>query len=224
MATPRFALTTLVEGQASGEVTANASLIALEALMNGSVIDRDLTAPPGSPTNGDLYLVGAAPTGAWTGQTLKFALYYNGWLFFTPKSGQTMFIVDEKAAFMYSAVESLWFPLQPLWSATEHWTGRYIGSNKVYSKTITFGAVPGASAVKSVAHGIASLLFTGYNVAEVSVASSAYALSMNQPSPIGAVAASYEVYLDATNVNLFELAGVDYSAILTAYVRLTYIK
>jgi len=46
--------------------------------------------PPGSPSDGDMYIVGASPTGAWTGHANAVARYYNGgatWEFFTPHNG-----------------------------------------------------------------------------------------------------------------------------------------
>ena len=46
--------------------------------------------PPGSPTNGESHIIGAAPTGTWAGQGGKIARY-NGtgsaWEFFTPQEG-----------------------------------------------------------------------------------------------------------------------------------------
>lgn len=46
--------------------------------------------PPGSPADGDAYVIGAAPTGAWAAQASKVARYSttaSAWEFFTPKNG-----------------------------------------------------------------------------------------------------------------------------------------
>jgi hypothetical protein len=54
-------------GQGQPEVTHNEALLLLQAVTNG-VIDRGVNDPPGSPTIGDSYIIGAAPTGAWAGR------------------------------------------------------------------------------------------------------------------------------------------------------------
>jgi hypothetical protein len=49
-----------------------------------------INTPPGSPTDGDLYIVGAAPTGAWAGQGGKVARWSSvasAWEFYAPKNG-----------------------------------------------------------------------------------------------------------------------------------------
>ena len=43
---------------------------------------------PASPAQGDRYIVGPSPTGAWVGMTDKIAVYLDTtWSFFTPKAG-----------------------------------------------------------------------------------------------------------------------------------------
>ena len=85
----------------------NANLRALDALVQARVIDKDLSAPPASPTSGALYIVGAAPTGAWAGNAGKLALWQAGddltaaWRFITPKSGWLVFVVDENQYYRY---------------------------------------------------------------------------------------------------------------------------
>ncbi len=39
------------------------------------VLDKDLNDPPGTPAEGDRYIVGGTPTGAWTGHALDIAWY-----------------------------------------------------------------------------------------------------------------------------------------------------
>ena len=53
--------------QAQKHVTHNEALTLLDTLCQASVIDKDLTTPPGSPAEGDCYIVAATGTGAWTG-------------------------------------------------------------------------------------------------------------------------------------------------------------
>ena len=69
-------------------------LSVFEAQQN--VKDKDLSAPPVSPVDGDRYIVGASPTGAWAGQAGKIAWYYNAaWNFDTPTEGWNTWIEDE---------------------------------------------------------------------------------------------------------------------------------
>ena len=66
--TDNLGLPYLAAAQAQKHVTHNEALRALDALVHLMVLDKDLSAPPGSPTAGDRYIVGAGPTGAWSGQ------------------------------------------------------------------------------------------------------------------------------------------------------------
>jgi len=51
--------------------------------------------PPGSPANGDRYLVNTAPTGAWSGQANKFAVWYTSfWSFRAPVEGEETYLQD----------------------------------------------------------------------------------------------------------------------------------
>lgn len=62
------------------EVTHNEAMIMLSAMQNG-VIDIQ-NSPPGSPTEGDSYVVGTVPTGAWAGRANTIATYTaGGWRF-----------------------------------------------------------------------------------------------------------------------------------------------
>ena len=124
MATPNLSLPTLTAGAPNSETTANSTFQIGDVLVGGRVEDRDLTAPPGSPTNGKAYIVATSPSGDWSGQAGKLAIYNNGWTFITPVGGMQIFVHDEKELLCYSSQESAWFPVQARWSTTEHWTGR----------------------------------------------------------------------------------------------------
>lgn len=89
----------------------DANLLSLDHVgIHLSVKDRDLATPPGSPANGDTYIVASSPTGAWSGQAGKVAVY-NGpttaWVFYTPRTGWVAFIEDEaKLSAYYSSAWS----------------------------------------------------------------------------------------------------------------------
>ena len=67
------------------------------------VIDKDLTAPPGSPSEGDRYIVGPSATGAWSGHDDDIAEYSeSAWEFYTPAEGWRVDIKDENVVYRYS--------------------------------------------------------------------------------------------------------------------------
>lgn len=169
MATPKLALTDLTAAQANAHATVNTNTGILEAFSFLRVLD--ITNTPGTTTNGNTYIVGAAGTGAWSGQNNKIAHYLNGWTFYAPFNGMMAFVVADagttvnelrgynEAAAAYSSSPGGWFPLQPRWSATEHWTGQYHGgtasTNRVWSKAFTI-TLPNATTTTT-AHGITNL-------------------------------------------------------------------
>lgn len=103
MATPILGLTELVSAQALPEVVVNENVRWLEFFASGAKItDRDDTAPPGSPVDGEAYLVKATATGAWAGQDNKIALYISSaWAFMTPTEGMTLYVADEDIRIQY---------------------------------------------------------------------------------------------------------------------------
>lgn len=69
-----------------------------------SVKDRNLTAPPGSWTTGDTYIVAAGATGAWAGKDGQVTIW-NGasWSFGVPRVGWTAWIEDEEKLVAYKS-------------------------------------------------------------------------------------------------------------------------
>lgn len=100
--TPNLQMDYIISGQAQKEVTHNDALNDLDCLTQLAVIDRTLSTPPASPVDGDIYIVGAAPTGAWSGQAGAVAAYYGGWNFKTPKAGWRAFARNESRLYYYS--------------------------------------------------------------------------------------------------------------------------
>lgn len=104
MPTPRFALPYIVQGQAQKEVTHNDALVRLDALVDLYILDRDLSAPPGSPADGDAYIVAASPSGAWAGQAGKLAYLVDGaWRFYVPIKGLMAYVADEQTIIVFTA-------------------------------------------------------------------------------------------------------------------------
>lgn len=220
--TTKFGNDALVPDTAGNETLANRWLAVLEYLLGGDVLDDTLTAPPGgTPAEGDLYIVAASPTGAWTGQAGKLALWLNGWRFIAPKGGLVVHNRAKKAPYMYSGLDAAWFPTKPIWSTSEHWTGEYRGSKKVYAKCFT-AAVP-ASGLGTIAHGISSIDLANFVHVEASVQDATNVFAAPAPQFGTPNGADYGVTVDATNINV-QANGLDYSATATIFIRLTYTK
>lgn len=101
--TAHLALPFIMAAQAQKHVTHNEALRILDGVVQLSVKDRDLTAPPGSPTDGDRYIVGSGATGDWAGCDLNVALLTDGaWLRLPPRAGWLAWIEDEALLLVYN--------------------------------------------------------------------------------------------------------------------------
>ena len=86
-----------------------AFLRAVNFLTQCSIKDKDLTAPPGSPADGDGYIIAASPTGAWSGQAKSLTRWSSvaaAWEFYAPKAGWITWVADE--AIFYHYTGSAW--------------------------------------------------------------------------------------------------------------------
>ncbi|MEJ5211467.1 MAG: DUF2793 domain-containing protein [Burkholderiales bacterium] len=82
----------------------DANLKRLGAIVGLSVKDRDLTAPPSSPTAGDRYIIPSGATGSWAGKTGQIAVYVGGtWEYYVPKVGWLAYIEDEAVLSVYKS-------------------------------------------------------------------------------------------------------------------------
>ncbi len=87
----------IMPSQAQKHVTHNEAIRSLDAIVQLSVVDRDLVAPPGTPTDGDRFLVAAAASGVWSGKDGKVAAWQDGaWAFLTPRPGWMVWVEDEE--------------------------------------------------------------------------------------------------------------------------------
>ena len=99
--------------QAQKHVTHNEALLGLDTLVQLSVIDRDLVVPPGSPSDGDRYLVAASATGDWAGKDGQIAAWQDGaWKFHAPKVGWLIWIADEETLTVFDGTSYVAPPLQ----------------------------------------------------------------------------------------------------------------
>ena len=82
-----------------------------QGLVISSVISRTLTAPPGSPANGDAYIVGVGATGAWATHDLAVAVWTTDnpvvplgeWEFYVPADGWLAWSVADAGFYSFAA-------------------------------------------------------------------------------------------------------------------------
>lgn len=103
------------EGTLDPAAGLNLSLRILRALTQTTVVEIGLTAPPGSPNDGDKYIVGAGATGDWAGMDDYLAEYVSEgdhWDFFAP-GDLARFVVnlDDGQGYYYDPNTSGWVPL-----------------------------------------------------------------------------------------------------------------
>lgn len=100
--TPHLAITLVEQSQAQKEITVNEALARIDAATGSGVISRTVSTPPGSPVDGDSYIVGSSATGAWAGKENAIAFYSSGWQFITPKEGMTLWVNNEDTHYAYN--------------------------------------------------------------------------------------------------------------------------
>ncbi|MDR7039429.1 hypothetical protein J2X36_004205 [Methylobacterium sp. BE186] len=110
--TRHLALPLLAAAQAQKHVTHNEALTLLDALVQLACLDKDRTAPPPNPAEGDRYLLAAPnPTGAWAGLSGQIARFEDGvWIGLQPRPGWLAYLADEGELYLYGAAG--WAPLR----------------------------------------------------------------------------------------------------------------
>ena len=133
--TSHINITLVEQSQAQKEVTVNAALARIDAILNTGAKSRATATPPGSPIAGDVYIVAASPTGAWAGQAGNITFYDQTWKFITPREGMTLWVNDEDTVYIYDGAtwQSQAVVVYATLSGTAHTLdGSYVG------KTIYF--------------------------------------------------------------------------------------
>jgi hypothetical protein len=107
--TPNLKLPYILPAQSQKHVTHNEALRALDAVVQLTVADKDLSAPPGSPAEGSRYIVGSSPTGAWAGRATDIAAYQDAaWAFYAPAEGWLSWVADEDTLYAFNGAG--WIP------------------------------------------------------------------------------------------------------------------
>ncbi len=96
----------IAASQAQKHVTHNEAMTLLDTLVQLSVLDKDLTAPPAEPEEGDTYIVAASATGAWEGWDDRVARFIDGtWRPYLPGQGDgagwTAWVEDEATFYVF---------------------------------------------------------------------------------------------------------------------------
>lgn len=106
----RLELPFILPAQAQKHVTHNEAIQKLDAIVQLSVSGFGLSEPPQAPAEGDVYVVGAAPTGDWEGREGRLACRLStGWQFVLPKEG--WIACDIASGGLRVFTNGLWRPL-----------------------------------------------------------------------------------------------------------------
>lgn len=104
--TTNLLLPYLLASQAQKHVTHNDALRLLDGLVHLAVLDRDLTAPPGSPAEGARYIVAAGATGAWAGWAGDVAYRIDGaWIRLPARAGWRAWVQDEARLLVFDGAD-----------------------------------------------------------------------------------------------------------------------
>ncbi|MES2755433.1 MAG: DUF2793 domain-containing protein [Pseudomonadota bacterium] len=89
--TARLTLPLIAPGQAQKEMSHNEALALIDLLVQGAVVAVGTDAPPPSPAPGECWVVGATPSGTWSGHAHAIAGWTaGGWRFAAPREGMTV--------------------------------------------------------------------------------------------------------------------------------------
>jgi hypothetical protein len=96
--TPNLLLPYIKSDQTEKHVTANEVFQILDAVVQLSVLSRTVATPPDAPQEGQRWIVGPNPSGAWENHVDEVAVYQDGgYQFQVPLEGWLAYVVDEKA-------------------------------------------------------------------------------------------------------------------------------
>lgn len=150
--TARLAFPMLAVGQAQKEMTHNEALALLDLLVSPTVVAAGTNVPPLTPITGECWIVGPAPTAAWTGRAQMLAGWTDGgWRFAPPTEGMTIWTGGTAGFVRYVGGE---------WRAGEL-TGMSLalGGSQVVARRAAIGDPIGGSVIDAEARlGIAAVL------------------------------------------------------------------
>lgn len=100
---PNLALPFIQPAQAQKHVTHNEAIERLDMIVQLVLQGRDVTAPPASPDEGQIWAIGAGASDAWTGADGQLAAFAGGgWFFVTPVEGWRAWVPSERVMSVYT--------------------------------------------------------------------------------------------------------------------------
>ncbi len=115
--TPKLNVPEISESQAAKYLTNNDGLRMYDVLVQGTVIDKDLSEPPGGEADGDSYIVGATSSSSsdWNGHDNDIAYYKSsGYIYLTPRSGWLYWVEDEARYYLFLSESDGWVTLESI--------------------------------------------------------------------------------------------------------------
>ncbi|MEY4270949.1 MAG: hypothetical protein RLZZ58_2165 [Pseudomonadota bacterium] len=107
--TANIALPLLAVGQAQKEATHNGALALIDLLLAARAVDVGVNTPPTTPQPGQCWIIGAAPTGDWTGRAGQIAGWTDGgWRFISPWAGLGLRVGAALSLYRHNGIQ--WVP------------------------------------------------------------------------------------------------------------------
>lgn len=160
---PNLVLPYLAANQAQKHVTVNEALRNLDAVIQISVQSTALATPPGSPFNGQRWIVAASPSGAWVGQATKIAAWQDGaWAFYAPLDGWQAWDVATRRLLYWDALTGTWSVLTSTVFSDAAFTWQDNGDATKQARVELAGLTPGAMRTLSIPDASGTLVLEGF--------------------------------------------------------------
>lgn len=102
---PVLGLPYIQPSQAQKHVTHNEALRVLDAVVQLSVLARDVSLPPAGAVEGDRYLVASSGHGAWAGRGDAIAVFDGvTWTYLTPKAGWQAYVIADAGIVVFDGL------------------------------------------------------------------------------------------------------------------------
>ena len=105
---PNTGLTRQEAGSLTTDALHNQVVELLGVWLNCAVQSIGDTVPPGSPVNGQRFIVGASATGAWATHDDELAIYRDGWQFYTPPAAGVPIVKNLDDGTDWECVAGVW--------------------------------------------------------------------------------------------------------------------
>jgi hypothetical protein len=196
------------------------------ANINFNLIDRDLSAPPGSPAGGTMYYVKPTGTGAWAGHDNEIAIYDAAtatWSFVPLSEGRAFWVADEDKWVVWDGTQfkDIGSTATGTLLASEEWRTNFITDPTLGPWALAPAVVGRDNPEFGLTTRIASLTLTGLNLAvsfTTPLPNTKYRVVLLDLDNLGsAPASSVTKQTTGCTVTFSNLSSVRISLTLTAY-------